>query len=160
VFLLSFGPALGSLPRSSTNLDIPPVLHFWFCIYLSITCFTFFPFSFSHFAHIDGFLCLPSSNCSKSSLPERLPSKQHWWLHIPSLLSPASHLLAGTTLLSTTTHTFSGFIFSLLEEGTDSLSRNVGKELSYSVITQRALELKPYSLAGSHTNSSSGKFQQ
>jgi len=58
-FLLPSGPALGSLPRRSTNLDIPPVLHFWFCVYLSITSFTFFPFSFSHFVHIDNFLCLP-----------------------------------------------------------------------------------------------------
>ena len=98
---------------------------------LLINYLFYFPFSFSHFVHISIFLSRSQNLLLQSSTDEYTS---------PSLLQPASTLLAGITLLRTYHRphvpyincipdlpSFFGFL--TLEDGTDRLFRNVAKEL-------------------------------
>jgi len=132
------------LPWSSVGLRISRLLYFNFrFIYLLIMYYTFFPFAFSHFYHVDVLACLFITTVRISSLTECLSSKLYYHspTHTPSPQLIASTLLAGKTLLRTfhrpnfSLHKHrigtAGFLFGLLnlEAGTDRLSRNVGKKL-------------------------------
>ena len=60
---------------SSIGLHLfPPIVLFW--IYLFINpIFIFFPFSFSHFAHVDVLVCLMTTPVRISSLTQHVSSK-------------------------------------------------------------------------------------
>jgi hypothetical protein len=129
------------LPWSSVGLRLSPILYFTFrFICLLIMYYTFFPFYFSHFAHVNILVCLFITPLRISSLTECLSSKLHYHGPNPPPHFPTT-LLAGTTLLRTFHRPHfslykhrigtAGFLFGFLklEAGTDRLSRNVGKKL-------------------------------
>ena len=155
MFLLS---ALGSLPRSSTSLDIPPVLHLWFCIYLSITCFAFLPFPVSHFAHTNGFLCLPLPHLFEIFPPGKSAFKAALMTThpLPSYYLHQTYRLAPRYSVSPPT-IFPAFFFRFLKTGPTGCLETSVRNYHYSVLNQRGSVLKSYSLADRHTNSSPGK---
>jgi len=101
-------------------------------IFVFINYLFYFPFSFSHFIHIHIFLSRSRNFFLQSSTDEYTS---------PFLLSSASTLLTGITLLRTyhrqhvpyvnCVPDLPTFIFGFLtiEDGTDRLFRNAGKEL-------------------------------
>ena len=60
--LVSPGSACGIFTASSAGLRLSSLLLFFFgFMYLLIIFYTFFPFSFSHFAHVDVFICFATT---------------------------------------------------------------------------------------------------
>ena len=93
-------PALHLVYRGvSLSSDFSPTLFFLFCIHLSTTCFTVFTFSFSHFDHVDSFLCFSLLHLLEILHAQNLLLQSNTDVYNPPSLPPASTLLAGPKLL-------------------------------------------------------------
>ena len=131
-------PALRSLPQSGTGQRILSHTIVFVLYSFIFYIFQFLSFSFSHFAHIDDFPYLPPLHL----LVIFSPGRSYFKVAMMSTFLPfATNLLAVTTLLRSYSRpnilyehliSDSGYLLGLLtiEDGTDKLSRNVGKELT------------------------------
>ena len=80
--LVSPGFAYGIFIASSAGLRFSFLQLFCFGFtYLLIIYYIFFPLSFSHFAHVDVFMCFATTSVRISSLMEHPSSKVHWLPH-------------------------------------------------------------------------------